>query len=392
MGRPRKRQKTDPEPPAVKKHAASPPRPIQPAPEPVHEEPIISPDIIDPNLSMMTNERVQFENICNAPIAQTIRSNRQISFHGNQIPALQSGNSDSSHSQNGMPTPDGFDPFSTSYPTDVAHWPDFSTLDMLPLPVEDKYRLFEPDPTAQADPDVNPEALSNLPPVPACPCLPNLYLTLSTMSTLSSFPFNQQTISTIETGYRTAKGVIYCIICPRKFDTGSSNLMLGCTLLNVLADQWNRFRKLSVEELRKAFGTPEQQQNFPTTKEGLEWRTFAHRMLRAYVFGDHAIPTPPGSVLLPSMRSTATVETDEVAQMNVPALTLIGLVNSLTRRQRQWHRLDEPTDEFPDRVTPDLQQGHMVGHSHDSPGKHLCLEIVNHARCIVSHLDGPQLH
>lgn len=391
MGRPRKRQKTDSDPPAATKQATSPPRPIQPAPEPIREQPI-SPDIIDPSLSMLTNERTQFENICNGPMAQTIRNNRQLSFQDGQMPALHSGNSDSSHSQNEVPTPDSFDPFSTSYPTDVANWPDFSTLDMLPLPVEDKYGAVETGSTTQADPDVNPEALSNLPPVPACPCLPNLYLTLSTLSTLSSFPFNQQTISTIEAGYRTAKGVIYCPVCPRKFDTGSSNLMLSCTLITVLADQWNRFRKLNVEDLRKAFSSPDQQKSFVTAKEGLEWRTFAHRMLRAYVFGDHTIPPPPGSDTSSSPIPMAMADTDEAANTKIPSLTLIGLVDALTRRQKQWHRLEEVTDEFPDRVTPDLQQGHMVGHSHDNPGKHLCLEIVNHARCIIDHLDGPQLH
>ncbi len=391
MGRPRKRQKTDADPSAASKQPASPPRPIQPAPEPIRDQPI-SPDIIDPSLAMIADERAQFESICNGPIAQTIRCDRQTSIQDGQIPGLHSANSDSSHSQNGVPTPDSFDPFGTSYPTDVAQWPDFSTLAMLPIPVDDKYAPFEPNATSPADPDANPEALSNLPSVPACPCLPNLYLTLSTLSTLSNFPFNQQTISTIEAGYRTARGVIYCPVCPQKFDTGSSNLMLGCTLLNVLADQWNRFRKLGADELRKAFGTSEQQQKFVTAKEGLEWRTFAHRMLRAYVFADHAIPLPPGTDRSPSTRSIPAVETDETANTTVPALTLLGLVDALTKRQRQWHRLDEPTDEFPDRVTPDLQQGHMVGHSHDSPGKHLCLEIVNHARCIVSQLDGPPLH
>jgi len=388
MGRPRKRQKTDTDAPVMGKQATSPPRPIQPAPEPVREQPINS-EIIDPTLAMMTDERAQFESIYTAPTVQTVQTNRQTSCQDSQMPGLHPANSDSSRSQNGVPTPDALDFASSAYPTDVAHWPDFSTLDMLPLPVEDKWRGFDTDPSAPTDPDVNPEALSNLPSVPACPCLPNLYLTLSTMSTLSSFPFNQQTVDTIEAGYRTARGVIYCQVCPQKFDTGSSNLMLSCTLINVLADQWNRFRKLGVEDLRKAFGRPDQQRTFVTTKEGLEWRTFAHHMLRAYVFGDHAIPTPPGTNQSPKMSSISTVDTEETAGGNVSPLTVLSLVDALTRRQRQWHRLDEPTDEFPDRVTPDLQAGHMVGHSQDSPGKHLCLEIVNHARCIVSHLDGP---
>ncbi|KAK6367123.1 hypothetical protein LTR64_007983 [Lithohypha guttulata] len=373
MGRPRKRQKTDDEPPtpSQKRGVATSPRPIQPAVAKIGLEQPCQAEIIDPALAVMHNERSQFENICTAPVAQAIRSQRTTSNQSNGTPVLDTG---TPPSQNRAPTPDTFDIFNTAYPTDVAQWPDFSTLEMLPLPVGDKFSGVEPDGLSSIDPDVNPEALSNLPSVPACPCLPNLYLTLSTLSTLSSFPFTRQTINTVESAYKTAKGVIYCPVCPQKFDTGSSNLMLACTLLNVLADQWNRLRKLVPDELRKSFGTVESQKSFVTTKEGQEWRLFVHNMIRAYAFGDAAIPTPPG---VPAS-----------APDTYPPLTLNGLCNALERRQRQWHRLDEATSEFPDRVTPELQAGHLVG-DEDNPGKHLCLEIVNHAKCIVNALDKP---
>lgn len=380
MGRPRKRQKTDDDAPNPSKSALSPPRPIQPAPE-IVQEPSFPMDIIDPNLALMGDERSEFENICNGAMAQTIRISRQASLQDQTTPAL-SGMSDASISQPGAPTPDQFDILSKPYPTDVAQWPDFSTMEVLPLPVEDKWRGTESTADTQFDPDANPEALSNLPSIPACPCLPNLYLTLSTMSTLSSFPYTEQTIQTVETAFKTAQGVIYCSVCPQKFDTGSSNLMLACTLLNVLSDQWNRWRMLGVDELRRAFGTSAQQQSHPSTKEGLEWRKFAHQMLRAYAFGDAPIPALPGSSsMLPAVKSQLPLD-----QNNTPTLTLTALVDALTRRQRQWHGLDELTDEFPDRITPDLTHGHMIG---DHPGKHLCLEIVEHARCIVKKLDGP---
>lgn len=378
MGRPRKRQKTDDEPAFAGRQTAVSPRPIQPATPRVSHDRSIRPDTIDPTLTVAHEERAQFENICNGPVAQSIRTQGKTSNQTAPALGLPSSYSDTSPSQNEIPTPDAFDPFDTSYPTDVAQWPDFSTMDMLPLPVEDKFSGIEPGGVGQ-DPDVNPDALSNLPSIPACPCLPNLYLTLSTLSTLSNFPFDQSTIRTIQSGYKTARGVIYCPVCPQKFDTGSSNLMLGTTLLNVLSDQWNRFRKLSVDELRKSFGSLGYQQSFVTFKGGQEWRHWQHSMLRAYVFGDQPIPVPPGATAPPSPSS--------------PPLTLMGLADSLERRQRQWHKLEAASDEFPDRVTPDLQSGHMVGHSVDHPGKHLCLEIVNHAKCIVqslaSSLDGP---
>lgn len=384
MGRPRKRQKTEDGSQDYNKQDRSPPRPIQPAPEPMRSPPQPQP-VLDPALAAMHEERAQTENICNGPMARTVRAQRQFSLQDNSnIPTLQENNSDTSHSQNGAHTPDNNDVFGAPYPTDVAQWPDFSTMETLPRPVEDKWRPFEYDLTTQDanDPDVNPGVLNHLPPVPACPCLPNLYLTLSTMSTLSSFPFTRQTINTIETAYRTARGVIYCSVCPQKFDTGSSNLMLSCTLLNVLSDQWNRLRKLQLDELRKSFGTPDQQQNALTIKEANAWRQFAYQLVRAYVFGDGAIPCPPTNQQSPS---TKPAPCDE----KYPALTLVGLCDALTRRQRQWHSLDEATDEFAARVTSDLTLGHIVGNTTGQGGTHLCLEIVNHARCILNSLDGP---
>lgn len=387
MGRPRKRQKTDDNSQDYNKQDRSPPRPIQPAPE--YLRPSFHKPVLDPALAAIHEERAQTENICNGPMARTVRAQRETTLQENSnIPGLQENNSDTSHSQTGARTPDNSDLIGTPYPTDVAQWPDFSTMEILPLPVEDKWRPFDLDFASQnaSDPDVNPGVLNHLPPGPACPCLPNLYLTLSTMSTLSSFPLTQQTINTVETAYRTAKGVIYCSVCPQKFDTGSSNLMLSCTLLNVLSDQWNRLRKLQVDELRKAFGTPEQQQNAVTIKEANEWRQFAHQLIRAYVFGDSPIPCPPINRRSPSGQS-ACDPSDKY-----PPLTLVGLCDALTRRQRQWHSLDEATDEFAARVTSDLTLGHLVGETGGKGGTHLCLEIVNHARCILNGLDGPIGH
>lgn len=389
MGRPRKRQKTEDEPPASSRQQATSPRPIQPAAGRVSLEQNYNGNSIDPSLSQANDDRSQFENICNGPMARTVRTQRNSSMHDNQSPSLHSSTSDNSHSQNSIPTPAAFDPFGTSYPTDVANWPDFSTLKTLPLPVEDNWRGLEPDSVDPLDPDVNPDALSNLPPVPGCPCLPNLYLTLSTLSTLSSFPFTQQTIQTIESSYRTARGVIYCSVCPQKFDTGSSNLMLGSTLLTVLADQWHRFRKLGVDEIRKSFGTSEQQQSFITTKEGMQWRHFAHQVIRAYAFGDAPIPTPPGSTCPPAMNSSVTNGIDDGSNNKYAPLSLMGLCDSLTRRQRQWHHLEEVTDEFPDRLAPDLAAGHLVGETKNQAGHYLCIEIANRARCLVDRLEGP---
>lgn len=387
MGRPRKRQKTDEETTPTNRQVSSPPKPIQPAPEyaATHTtEPGLN-FSIDPNLSSIDAERTQFENICNGPVARSIRSQHQSSMQ--DTPGLHSGHSDTSQSVNGAPTPSSLDSANMQYPTDFSQWPDFSTLDTLPMPVQDKWRGHELDESHPYDPDADPNALSNLPSAPSCPCLPNMYLTLSTLATLSSFPFTNDTIQTLVTAHRTAKAVIYCNMCPQQFQSGSSNLMLSCTLLNVIAHQWNRLKHISVDELRKSFGTPEHQNNFPSIREGNEWKMFAHQMLRAYVFGDKPIPSPP--IATNSPRSATSSE--DKGQM--VSLTLVSLVDSLTRRQRQWHHLDEPTDEFPDRVVAELEHGHFVGEHEGRPGAHLCLEIIQHARALVNKLDGgPSCH
>lgn len=261
------------------------------------------------------------------------------------------------------------------YPLSVADWPDFSTVEPS-WSVEDQWRRLSP---TLIDPDANYEALSNLPAVPACPCLPNLYLNLSSVAGLASFPFSYQTVGIIEAAYRAAKAVIYCPICPQQFNTGSQNLMLACTLLNVLADQWSRLGKLGIHEIMRGFGATDYIHQPPTTKQGAEWREFTIQLKRAYVFGSEAIPIPPS----PNLASSS-------ANGRCPDITLMGLAEALMRRQRQWHRLDEATDEFPDRVTPDLTNGHIVGSgASEAGGKFLCIEIVTHAMCIIKALNKP---
>lgn len=71
-----------------------------------------------------------------------------------------------------------------------------------------------------------------------CSCLSYLYLCLSSISTLFSFPISPQTLSTLYSAARTAKSVIHCPICPQAFNTSMQNLMLLGTLLNVVADAW----------------------------------------------------------------------------------------------------------------------------------------------------------
>jgi hypothetical protein len=131
------------------------------------------------------------------------------------------------------------------YLTSITTWPDYSTIAALPQPVLDNHK-----PTYHSAPF---PSLDTFPSTPACPCLPNLYLTLSTLSTIAAFPVSSHTLESLHTATRTAHMVLYCCVCPTKFRSGLQNVMLLGTLLHILADGWNRIRLAPPEELRAGF-------------------------------------------------------------------------------------------------------------------------------------------
>ena len=367
MGRPKKRQKTDDTRTTPTNVAAKPQQP---------------PDaMIDPSLSAADIERTNFQNVCNAPMAQTVRrsapSSSQRSSSMNNTPP-------SDHPR----TPPDSDIYAPSYPTDYSLWPDFSDTN-IPLPVIDGYgtKGFDSSSGSQysIDPDANPTYLQSLPSVPDCPCLPNLYLTLSTLSTLPSFPVSSHTMRTLQSAHRTAHSVLYCAICPQKFQSGSQNVMLSGTLLTVLVDQWQRVLKCPSLDLRKGFGDPTDTSPMHLVPD-LEWRTFAYDLVRHHVFGDRPNPTPPTLT-----QSSNTMAGDPII--------LLSLANAMERRQKQWHSLSPETDEFPRRQTHHLAHGYAAGLTLEEIRKyesenvkdhnHLCLQLCKHTKMCIRSLDKP---
>ena len=352
MGRPKKRQKTN----------DSADRSGQP------------PTNLDPALTATEIERTQFQNICNGPMSQTIRRSAQSQSTLNTPPSDY------------PPTPPSPNPGLSSYPTDFYSWPDFSDTN-LPMPLIESYEKSQ-------SPLLPPASLTTLPATPDCPCLPNLYLTLSTLSTLTSFPITSSTITTLSSAHSTARNVIYCNICPRKFQTGSQNVMLSSTLITVLVDQWKRISKATADTIRSGFcpnpppaGPPSEM----SPREDLEWRTFSYDLMRHFVFGDRQLPALPyqngpkqySYLITPSSR-------DHV--------TLTGLAETLERRQRVWHNLQDDTGEFAPKMTAGMEEGHMgftledikeMEKEHGGGGSqgHLCIQLVKHAKRCIGSLD-----
>ncbi|EXJ86602.1 hypothetical protein A1O3_03555 [Capronia epimyces CBS 606.96] len=414
---------------------------------------------VDPVLPVSAIERTQFENVCNGPISQAIKRSNMYRARAQNAPfsqSLQDGGSgngsaarelNNTSPYNGPRTPLGdTDSLGTaatnaSYPTDFSQWPDFSDMTMLPMIVQDSHAKekippssstnFPFSPVDGTEPpypangfglDANPSSLTQLPTIPDCPCLPNLYLTLSTLSTLTAFPVSSETIHTLLGAQRTGRGVIYCDICPQKFQSGSQNVMMSSMLVTILADQWQRVKNATATELRNGFvtdaGAKETSGSYtpsrldpdagadadadvflaphtnPNTKsmsaiEDLQWRLFGFNLVRAYVFGDAPVPTPPGSSSqAKSMPS------------GVP-YTLCDLCSALERRQKQRHGMEPVSGEFPPSMTEDLTRGHTAGMvledsvrcAQDTADGHLCLKMVDHARLLINNLedDPPQV-
>lgn len=410
MGRPRKRQKMDQDGGAASDQTR--PRSRSPLIQ-LHPEPAI-----DPELTAKFSERANFENVCTGPVAQAIKrtSNQQYKNIPSSCPNTSSshtsttGRSRSPSDDQPRTPPDGVPSTNISYPTDATLWPDFSEMSALPMPMQDRQRnenliFFDPTnpehPSVPYDPDADPSTLSNLPSIPLCPCLPNSYLTLSTLSTLSAFPVSSGTIDTLLGAHRTTKASLYCGVCPQKFQSGSQNVMLSSVLINVIADHWHRVRKATAQELKTGFGSsPDVADNSSTNTttmtvlEELSWRTFGHNLVRAHVFGDAPVPQPPdvSSSANPNAR----------AVLAASPVTLLAVLTTFERRQKQWHEQEPWTGEFPQRFSTELHKGYTAGmtmaelekchHQNDqqkADDQFLCLRIVDAGRRVVMSLDTP---
>lgn len=443
MGRPRKRQRVDNQPCADDVPAVSQPSDARSRPFPSTAADFA----LNPEISERDRERTNFENICNAAISQSVKR----SAHDARISAGRSGSSNRIGSQNSSNTSPYDAPRTPTEGTDVSiavasdpsQWPDFSEMTM-PLLVQDRNEREKPFHAGNMGTDSNSDhlnvpgnapysnylsgtdnnlsAIGQFPTVPACPCLPNLYLTLSTLSSLSAFPVSSEMIDTLLNAHRTCRSVIYCPVCPRKMQSGSQNVFLSTMLVTVLADHWHRVKKASAKELRTGFGNLDLQLTSPDQpmglREDLEWRTFGYHLVRAFGFGDQPIPDPPGSTPSASTRKPEVIPTHISSEDRDSSTiyTLNSLVYALERRQKQWHDIEpyQNLNEFP----PRLEHDHLHAEAHTrvhglpvsyAPGMtledlkkcedevrakavaddpFLCLKIVKHSRMMMQSLEG----
>ncbi|OJJ49556.1 hypothetical protein ASPZODRAFT_57968 [Penicilliopsis zonata CBS 506.65] len=257
-------------------------------------------------------------------------------------------------------------------------WPDFSTISAATsyCPYPDLSAL----PGMQGLPMTPPSCSGSSGSNPQCACLAYLYLCLSHLSSLGSFPVSRQTICSLFLVAKTARQVIRCEICPSKYSTGSQNVMFIGTLLNVLADSWLRVSKADPVELGKQTALPAYVSSLEenSTNPPECWKRWLRQTIRFGVLGS---PISEGHL-----------------ELYLDSPSLLCLVKEVEARQRRWHsgkksrplfQTEEDQSGNSEQETYDRHQNHYHPDSEDANKEceeqdMLCLRIVGLARQVIS--------
>lgn len=264
----------------------------------------------------------------------------------------------------------------TSVPETATPWPDFasvsaasSSLSMMPsdLPEMQTYPLSPPN---SDSPDTSAQ----------CTCLSYLYLCLSHLSSLTPFPISQHTLCSLFIASKTARHVIRCEICPKRFATGMQNVMFLGTLLNVIADTWLRVSQTNAEELgRQAAPAPYVASLMQNSNPLERWRAWLRQTVRSAVIGG---PIDEAG------RSQCSDSPD-----------LLSLIKEMEARQRNWHSSEtshplHQSQHFQSAngQSPTNDNFGAIGHWEAADAQRdacnekdlLCLRVVGSARKVIS--------
>jgi hypothetical protein len=287
----------------------------------------------------------------------------------------------------------------------------------IPHPAQNIHHTHQPQPHPTTDP-----SLTGHP--PTCACLSTLYLTLSTLATMSpsgSFPF-PTSLHSLREAMSTASQAITCPVCPTLFITGLQNVQLLNALLMSLAERFSRIlasisteakdleiynsnTSLSPHERKtKTFrmadlstpghmhsGGPGCAAAFELSFTPGEWRSMAKKVVRAEVHGPSSQDGQDGSS-----------SSSECSSSRPPYL--LGLITQMEKRQERMHRappsFDHPRDQTGNVMSRTFEMGSEsrggggsgeqgVGEREHANGKgeHLCLKMLAGTRKMVDGLD-----
>ncbi|OOQ90969.1 C6 finger domain protein [Penicillium brasilianum] len=248
-------------------------------------------------------------------------------------------------------------------PESSSPWPDFAT-------VSESTSMLVAPPTnllnAQSLPLTPP--MTNLadPATPQCTCLSYLYLCLSHISSIASFPVNSHTLCSLYIAARTAQDVIRCEACPKNFATGIQNVMFCGTLLTVVADAWLRVYNSDASELGMQSAPPEFASKVMQSANPAEgWKSWLRQIVRRAVVGGY---------LSPEAGTRCSGQRD-----------LLSLIREVENRQRRWHTPGQHPMEGRN-LMHSMSLGHNQsdGEEGTDEKKLLCLRVVGSARAVLS--------
>ncbi|OQE37800.1 hypothetical protein PENCOP_c009G01786 [Penicillium coprophilum] len=254
-------------------------------------------------------------------------------------------------------------------------WPDFSTVSEatampMPMPLSLPFpipTIFPPSPSLPLSPAASVSSDSA---TPGCTCLSYLYLSLSHMTSLSSFPVNSHTLCSLYIAARTARDVIRCQVCPKAFSTGFQNIMFLGTLLTVVADSWLRVSQADATELGMQSAPPHFLSEAHQSPDPAQvWKSWLRQVVRRAVIGG---PIGPGAMIPCSEQPD-----------------LLSMIGELEDRQRRWHDPGQHplgNNQLGQWNTMSSFSDPSQLQDKDGPGenKFLCLRLVRSSREVIA--------
>ncbi|KAJ5637368.1 hypothetical protein N7490_007247 [Penicillium lividum] len=240
-------------------------------------------------------------------------------------------------------------------PTSSSPWPDFATVS------QSSAMPFAAPPSFSDIPSLplTPPSLCSDSALPQCTCLSYLYLCLSHISSIASFPVNDHTLCSLYIAARTTQDVIRCEACPKNFSTGVQNVMFTGTLLTVVADAWLRVFNSDPAQLGMQSAPPEYISRVQQSADAAQlWNSWLRQIVRRAVIGGPYDPT--------------------VSSRCAAQPSLLSLINEVENRQRRWH---EPSA-HPFSENNPLQS--LNGEQSAEEKELLCIRVVGSARAVIS--------
>lgn len=212
----------------------------------------------------------------------------------------------------------------------------------------------------------------------SCACLSNIYLTLSSLHTLSShdFPF---ILPSLRTAIATANTVLNCPHCPRSYATASQNIHGLISLLMTLIDNVYKLlttidaeaQRVDAAGTKKPFvladasapahmhsGSADCPVRFGMELSGTEWRELARKVVKGQIIGNAAEAEAGGA-----------------------EGTVYGTLAAFVRRQNRWHEDPQILELKKNAIGGELPGMQELGNMR------LCVQNVEHVTARMKMLD-----